>query len=259
MISSTPDPPEEGQVIISLICRRKNLCYAPESAFSPGRSPGPQGAAGEAAASQLLEAFNAHALLLGDSTLEREGWLHRSPEVPANPLVIITVWLLFNSSSCHLWDRGLRRILPALKVTGPRDALAEVRGEENRRVLTGRWTGFSASIWQTKSPKVTMDPPQNRNRLTDSSGQGGGNRLILGSQVYKRTPWGGHDRGLVNGWEPPGNPKPRLKGTWKGKGADCMEPAKAVCSSSTIERTTVEDRGDNQPLGYTSCFSIVNT
>lgn len=69
MISSTPDSPEEGQVIISLICKRKALCcwsslsYAQESAFSPGQSPGPQGAAGEAAASQLLEAFNAHVML----------------------------------------------------------------------------------------------------------------------------------------------------------------------------------------------------
>lgn len=51
MIGSSPDPPEEGQVIIGLICRRKDLGCAQESAFFPGRSPGPQGAAGEAAAS----------------------------------------------------------------------------------------------------------------------------------------------------------------------------------------------------------------
>lgn len=39
---------------------------------------------------------------------------------------------------------------------------AESREEENRRVLTCRWIGFTAAVWQRKSPKVTMDPPQSK-------------------------------------------------------------------------------------------------
>lgn len=102
-----------------------------------------------------------------------------------------------------------------------------------------------------KKPKGHYGPTteQNDSRLTDSGGQEGGNGLILGSQVYKRTPRGGHDRGQMNGCKPPGNLKPCLKGTWKGREADHMEPSKAVCISSTIERiTTVEGGGGIQAI-----------
>lgn len=57
-----------------------------------------------------------------------------------------------------------------------------------------------------KKPKGDYGPTieQDATRLTDRGGQGEGNGFILGSQVYKRTRWGGHDRGQMNGRKPPG-------------------------------------------------------
>lgn len=108
-----------------------------------------------------------------------------------------------------------------------------------------RWIGCTAVAWQRKSPKVTVDPPQSK--MTP------GSLTMLdrekGSQVYRRIPWGGHDRGQM------AVSHPGLKGTWKGRGAGCMEPGRAVCSSSTTDRTTaVEGRGENQPLGVYKLF-----
>lgn len=161
--------------------------------------------------------------------------------------MIITVWLLFNSRSCHLWDRDLRRILPVPKVTGTRDVLAgRGQGRRKQKGTDVEMDWIYCSSRAKKKPKGHYGPTteQNDSRVTDSGGQAGGNGFILGAQVYKRSPRGSHDRGQMNGCKPPGNPKPSLKGTWKGRGADPMGPTTAVCSSSAIDRiTTVERRG----------------
>lgn len=144
------------------------------------------------------------------------------------------------------------------KVAVPRDVLAgRGQGRRKQKGTDVQMDWIYCSSMSKKKPKGHYGPTreQNDSRLTDSGGQGGGNGFILSSQVYKRTLWGAHDRGQMNGCKPPGNPKPYLKGTWKGRGADCMEPMKAVCSNSATESIpTVEGRGDNQTLGVYNLF-----